>query len=159
MTDHKKTNVRDEPWFKNVPEYMGEVVVLITDAKDAAQALMAKLDDREGRLDNREAELSNLAVVLDDRGTALLLAVDDMKAFANKLYGPESELTRIHQKLASIEKSNTDRHTEHTRQLEAFEANQARFREWVNGKLEDVDGRLTDFNRRLTELETQRKNA
>ena len=161
MTDHKtkRKSVREEDWFKNVPEYMGEIVVRITEAKDAAQDLMVKLDEREGRLDNREAELSNLATVLDDRGNALLSAVSDMKAFANQLYGPESELTRIHEKLASIEKSNTDRHTDHTRQLEAFEANQSRFREWVNDKFGEIDVRLSDFNQRLLELESARQSA
>ncbi len=160
MTDHsKKISVRDEPWFKNVPDYMGEVVVLLTEQKELAQEMMVKLDAREERLDAREAELSSLAVVLGDRGDALLNAVNDMKSFANKLYGPESELTRIHQKLASIEQSNTDRHTEHARQLETFETNQARFRAWVNGKFEEMDGRLTDLNRRLVELEGRRQNT
>lgn len=94
-------DVRDEPWFKNVPEWMGEVVVRITEARDAATSLMRELSARDDAITNRED-------IAAEKEQALASAISNVTDFANKLYGPESAIAQINSKLDSIERRITD---------------------------------------------------
>jgi len=138
-----KTSVRDEPWFKNVPEYMGEAIVLITETRDEARMMLARLQDRKE--------------VLDDRETALMSAIKDMKEFANLLYGPDSELTKINAKLDTIERAGAARDDTHSRQLEQISGEHAQLEDWCKEQFRQLSGRVATTERDVGEL--QRKIA
>lgn len=133
-----KTSLRDEPWFKNVPEYMGEAIVLITEARDEARMLLARMQDREE--------------VLGDRETALMSAIKDMKTFANQLYGPESELTKINAKLDAIEAAGTSRDQAHDRQLDQISGAHAQLKDWCKEQFESLSSRVRKTEDAVEEL-------
>ena len=133
MPDTKKS-VRDEPWFKNVPEYMGEAIVLITETRDEARMILARLLEREQ--------------VLGDREGALIAAIKDMKDFANQLYGPESELSKINAKLDAIDRAIAKRDTEHSQQIQKISGEQATFMEWCKGQVEGLRTRVSELERK-----------
>ncbi len=138
-----KPSLRDEPWFKNVPEYMGEAIVLITETRDEARMLLALLQDREQ--------------VLGDRETALMSAIKDMKDFANQLYGPNSELTKINTKLDAIEQAGSKRDDAHSRQIEQISGEHAQLKEWCKEQVDGLHSRVQKTERDVEEL--QRKIA
>lgn len=143
MTD-TKTSIRDEPWFKNVPEYMGEAIVLITENRDETRMLLARLQDREQ--------------ILVDRETALMSAIKDMKDFANLLYGPESELTKINTKLDAIESAASTRDSAHESQLTQISGAHERLKDWCREQFESLGKRVGKTENDVAEL-LQRKIA
>lgn len=86
MTDrHKPENIRDAAWLKNAPEWVGEVVAQLTENRQSNAAMLERLLDRENELQVRES--------------ALIKAIEDLKQFANSLYGPESAFAQLNAKL------------------------------------------------------------
>lgn len=157
--------LRAEPWFKNVPDWMGEVVVRITVAKDAATKLLAKLDERQQAQDRRDELQEQRDQKLRDREDALLRAVEDMKQFANRIYGPDSELTKIHQKLGALESAGIARDKRYADRFETIDANQTRIKDDMERrvtKLEEsklqTEKSLQDLSERVLRLE-ERKSA
>lgn len=151
-TEHKsvREQLQGEPWFKNVPDYMGEVVVLITEAKLLGTELMKRLDERESSLNDR-------VEVQGEKEIAFVSAVTDMRGYVEKIYGPDSVLSRIEGKIAGLEMASTNRETAIVRRMEQFETNQQGLKTWVQDQVASVNSRLDEYGRRLTDLE--RKSA
>lgn len=96
----EKKSVRDEPWVKNAPDYMVEVVVQITEARDDCRKMMELLNAREARLAERE-------LINADRESAVVQAAADIRSFANQVYGPDSELSQIKGTVIKLEERVT----------------------------------------------------
>lgn len=125
----QKRNVRDEAWAKNAPEYFVEGIAIMVETRDEARALLTRLNEREAELRGREQ-------MLQEQREAFSAALVDMRAFANQIYGPDSELTKINTRLADLPRVGD-----------------------VERRLDEHDGALSDLKSRVTELENQRKTA
>lgn len=124
----QKRSVRDEPWAANAPDYMVAAIDLLVETRDEARQLLTKLNERE-------ADLRNQAQVLEEQKQAFGKSLVDMREFANSLYGPDSELTKINLRLADLPRVDE-----------------------VIRQLIDHKQRLGDLESRVTNLE-QRKTA
>lgn len=76
------------------PDYMVIIITEIVGAKDAIREAQSAISVRT--LDQQQQ-----AQLLDERYAAFLKAAKDMTDFANRLYGPESELSQVNEKLAA----------------------------------------------------------
>ena len=101
MPDDK---TRNEPWRAQMPDYMVAAIDSICEARDEIRAMQAELSKGQQELNNKEQ-------IIGDRERSLLNAIDDMREFANRIYGPDSELTKINTKLGSIESASAARET------------------------------------------------
>lgn len=129
----QKRNVREEEWAKHAPDYLVEAIVTICEARDENRELL-------NRINQREAELSGREQIFKDQMQSFTAAVNDMREFANRLYGPESELSKINKRLAELPQVES-RLNEH------------------GAAITEHGAALTDLQSRVTELEKQRKTA
>lgn len=139
MPDDKS---RNEPWRKQVPDYMVAAIDSICDARDDIRSMQAELSKSKQELGYKEQ-------IIGDREQALLSAIDDMKEFASRLYGPDSELTKINQKLSGIESSLAARNTQYDRQFQEIHDNQTRLIQ----RCDQVEMRVSKLEERLDFLE------
>lgn len=98
MSDEKPT--RNEPWRTQAPDYMVAAIDSICDARDDIRAMHAELSSHKQSLSEREERISDREAVLEDKERSLLAAVTDMKEFANKIYGPDSEMEKLRGEVA-----------------------------------------------------------
>lgn len=81
----QKRSVREEPWAKELPDYMVVAIDLLVENRDDTRELLTKLNAREADLNHRES--------------AFVKAVGDMQALVNQILGPDSELAQIKNRL------------------------------------------------------------
>lgn len=142
--------------MQNVPEWLGEVIALVTENRDANRTFLERLNqhealltERQGKLEAIDEHLRNKALVLADQQQALINAVSDLKEFANSIYGPQSAIAQINTKLDGIQQTiNNDRAT-----------NERTFRE-LRQELQDLresyKERFVAIEQRLADLERAR---
>jgi hypothetical protein len=104
-------------------------------------------------LNTRAVELNHRERMLEDRQQAFVNAAMDMKAFAERIYGPDSELTKINQKLGGIEASGTARDKRYADRFQVIDENQTRFKDSVDERFKQVHSDLTKLSDRVTNLE------
>lgn len=63
------------------------------------------LDERVKLLIHAEENVRNQAIILGDQQKALIKAVGDLKEYSNAIYGPDSCIAQINQKLDEIQQS------------------------------------------------------
>jgi len=85
------------------PDYMVLIITKIVSAEDAIREMQASLSKRSVELHQNEEMFA-------ERQAAFVAAAKDMTDFANRLYGPGSELSQINHKLDSIELANVNRY-------------------------------------------------
>lgn len=144
MSDPK--DLRNEPWAQHIPPYLVEVIAQVSDAKDEILKAMTLINERTADLRNREQ-------LLLAREESFVNAAADLKEFANRVYGPDSELTKIHAKLASAEMAATNREARNARLYEQLTETQSGLRTWVVEQLRLRDTRMDGFEKRLHVLE------
>jgi len=88
-------DVRKEPWAKNAPDYMVEAIAAIVETRDDCRQLL-------GELNARDAEHRSRVRLLEEQRAAFQAAVADLKEYADKLYGPDSEVTALHKALGDL---------------------------------------------------------
>lgn len=141
MSDQK--DLRNEPWAKNTPEYALEAIIQISDARHEILAAMKLINERNAELASREQ-------VLMDREQAFVNAAADLKTFANSIYGPDSELTKLNARLEAAETAAVRREADYTKDL-------SHLKTWTESELRERDNRMDKFSERLQDLE--RKSA
>jgi peptidoglycan hydrolase CwlO-like protein len=156
-----RERVRDQPWAKNIPDYMLEAIANVSDARhDILDALKA-INRINADLVKFNTDLRDREQLIKDREDSVVNTASDLSAFANKIYGPDSELTKILSKLTVAEVAATNREARHARQYEELSENQTRLKDWVVREMGNLESKFSDrFKRveeRLTEIE--RKSA
>ncbi len=143
MTDkHKKEDIRNAPWAQNAPEWLIEVIAQLTENRQANAELLE-------RLLNYEKGLSDKSTILRDSQEALIKAVDDLKDFANSLYGPQSAFAQINEKLDGFSRElETDRRTNYERYRELKTA-----QEEVDDHMKELEGEFGVLKNKLREFE------
>lgn len=145
MSSEPKKDVRDEDWYKNAPDWAGEVVVRITEARDDLLTAMKKLDERELAQQAREQ-------VHAEREEAFVRAAADIKELLNQTYGPDSAVMRIAQRVDNID-SNMEKVSG---QLDEIQDIHTEFRGEVRGQVRDINSEIDKIKRRLSDLEHQK---
>jgi uncharacterized protein (DUF3084 family) len=132
------------------PDYMVLIITEVTSAKDAIRAMQSELSSRALDLKHREQNL-------EDREDAFVKAAKDMTEFANRIYGPTSELTQIHSKLAAMEAAATNRDSRYASQYSEISSNQTRLKDWTEQRFRELDDRVKDAENAIADL--QKKSA
>lgn len=156
--ESKRRDIRTEPWFPNVPEWLGEVLAQLTENRDSNADMLRQLLENTGgtarvieRLEAMEMRLENQATVLSEKQEALVKAVVDLKEFANSLYGPQSAFTQINTKLDSIRTlMDQDRQANEKRFLKLEEA-----QEETDDRMKEFEETLDRFRLRLDQIAQQ----
>lgn len=97
-----KQSIQDALRQAGAPDYMVLIITKIVSAEDAIREMQATLSSES--VSQRQSQQ-----VLDERQAAFLKAAQDMTDFANRLYGPESELSKVNQKLETLESTASTR--------------------------------------------------
>jgi len=103
------------------PDYMVLIISKIMGAEDAIREMSAKLSAEAVEIKHRQQAVESAELALAERQAAFVQAAEDMKDFANRIYGPDSELTKINQRLDSIESAGLSRDQRHAGRLQVFE--------------------------------------
>ena len=135
------------------PDYMVLIIQKIMGAEDAVREMMAELSSRSVDIHRREEILETREVLFEERRQAFIHAVEDMKRFANRLYGPDSELSQINQKLGAIDMAGTNRDKRYADRFTAIDENQTRFKDSMEDRFKGVDAEIVKIAERVTELE------
>ena len=136
-----------------VPDYMVLVINKIMGAEDAIREMMAALSARSVDIHHREQVLESREVLFEERQKAFGHAVEDMKQFASRLYGPDSELSKINQKLGAIEMAGANRDRRYADRFTALDENMTRFKDSVDERFKEAGARFVKIEERVTELE------
>ena len=161
MTDKESTSqsIRNEPWFKQAPEWLGEVIVQLTANREGNLAMEARLDSMAKVLNDISERLANREIVLADKEKSLLSAVADLRDFANTLYGPGSALQQIHVKLEEIKLAQDRDRSQNNKRFEGLELAQeetddrmGEFQKRMDGMDMEFKARLDSLNRRLDSI-------
>ena len=120
-----RTNVREQEWAKHAPDFMVAAIEQVVGARDDIREMLGRLNEREANLTQREQ-------VVGERENAITKAADDMKQFANQIYGPDSELAKVNLRLEELPS--------------------------IKGRLDSHDRDLSELKSRVTTLE-QRKTG
>lgn len=143
MSEDKKPN---EAWRTQVPDFMIAAIDNICDTRDEIRKVHEALTLRTMELNDREQ-------MIRDREKAIVDAAADMKAFANRIYGPDSELTKINQKLGGIEAASVTRDARYARQFQEISDNQTRMKDSFVNRFEQVESRVRRLEERTDSLE------
>ncbi len=138
------------------PDYMVLIISKIMGAEDAVREMMAALSARSVELHQREQAIENREQMLEERQLAFVSAANDMKAFAARIYGPDSELTKINSKLGSLEMSGANRDSRYAERFRIIDENQALFRQSIDEKFAEVHTRYAQLENRVTVLENKK---
>ena len=121
--------IREQAWAKNAPDYFVEGVCVMVDARDDMRAMVAQLNERYASMTRWYERLEHREQVLDERENSLRNAMDNMTAFVNQTYGPDSEIAKLNRRL--------DRADETSRRVDSHAT-----------KLSDLEGRVTALERK-----------
>lgn len=135
------------------PDYMVLIITKIMGAEDAIREMMAKLSAEAVEIKQRRQEVENAEQILAERQEAFVSAAKDMNGFANRIYGPDSELTKINQRLAGIEASGIARDKRYADRFQAIDDNQTRFRDSIDERFREVRDRFVVLEGRVDKLE------
>lgn len=135
------------------PDYMLLIITEVVGAKDEIRAMMAALNARSVDVRQREDAVLQREELLRDQQQAFVSAAEDMKAFANRIYGPDSELTKINQKLGGIETAGATRDRRYADRFQAIDENQTRMRDDFETKIRVVSDRVDQLEHRVANLE------
>lgn len=141
-----KEDIREALKKAGAPDYMVLIISKIMGAEDANREMLAALNARTVELNQRER-------IIEDREQAVINAAKDMRQFAEQLYGPSSELTKINAKLGAIESAGVNRDHRYASQFQAINENQTRLKDFCEGKFREIDKRFMDLEGRVTVLE------
>jgi hypothetical protein len=111
----------------------------ICDARDEIRCVFEAITRSTRALDDREE------IVLD-REKAITGAAEDMKAFINRIYGPDSELTKISEKLGAIESAAGARDSRYMRQFQDIS-------DRLNERFDLIESRVRQIEERVLGLE------
>jgi uncharacterized protein (DUF3084 family) len=148
-----KQDIHEALKAAGAPDYMVLIISKIMGAEDAVREMMAELSARAVDLNKRELLIENREQLLEDRQQAFLNAAKDMKDFAARLYGPDSELSKINQKLGGIEAAGTNRDARYAERFRVIDENQTRLKDWATEKFGMVDERFEKIELRVSKLE------
>lgn len=95
MSTTERTNIRDQEWTKNAPDFMVAAIEQVVGARDDIREML-------GRLNQLESNVRNQQQVITDRESAVIKAVTDLKTFANQIMGPDSELQKLSRRLDKL---------------------------------------------------------
>lgn len=142
-----KSDVHDALKAAGAPDYMVLIISKIMGAEDAVREMMAKLNEQAVDLKQREQAMQNHEQMLHEREKAFVDASRDMMDFANRLYGPDSELTKINAKLESIETAGATRDKRYTERFRDVDSNHSSFKDWVKERFQEVENRVLVLER------------
>lgn len=129
------------------PDYMVLIISKIMGAEDANREMMAMLSAQAVDLNQREVLIQNHEQVIREREQAFVDAARDMMDFANRLYGPDSELTKINQKLEAIESAGQQRDKRYTDRFESIDSSHASLRTWAKDRFQEIEDRVAVLER------------
>ncbi len=135
------------------PDYMVLIIGKIMGAEDAIREMMAKLSAEAVELKQRERAIEEAEMMLADRQEAFVEASRDMKEFVNRIYGPDSELTRINARLGGIEAAGIARDKRYADRFQTIDDNQTRFRDSIEERFREVHDRFRVLEGRVGDLE------
>lgn len=135
------------------PDYMVLIITEVVGAKDEIRAMMAELNTRSVDVRQREDAVLQREEVLRDQQQAFVSAAEDMKAFANRIYGPDSELTKINQKLGGIESAGAIRDRRYADRFQTIDENQTRMRDDFESRIRVVSDRVGVLEIKVANLE------
>ena len=135
------------------PDYMVLIIQKIMGAEDAVREMMAELSSRSVDIHRREEILESREVLFEERRQAFIHAAEDMKRFANRLYGPESELSQINRKLGAIDMAATNRDKRYAERFALIDENQTRLKDSMEERFKGVDAKIVRIEERVSELE------
>lgn len=135
------------------PDYMVLIITEVTGAKNEIRAMMAELNTRAVDVKQREEAVSEREQVLQDQQAAFVNAAGDMKEFVGRIYGPDSELTKINQKLGGIESAGAARDRRYVDRFQAIDENQARLKDSLDHRFKEVGDRVVKLENRVAALE------
>lgn len=155
-----KEDIHDALKAAGAPDYMVLIITKIMGAEDANREMLAalntrtvELNQRERSLEGREQAVLDAARVITEREQAVVNAAKDMKEFASRLYGPDSELTKINQKLGAIESAGANRDQRYAERFRVIDENQTRLKDFVESKFREINDRFTVLEGRVLALE------
>lgn len=148
-----KSDINEALKAAGAPDYMVLIINKIMGAEDAVREMMAELSSRSVDIHLREQAIENREVLFEERQQAFVNAVEDMKRFAARLYGPDSELTQINKKLGGIEASGTNRDRRYADRFQAIDDNITRLKDSMNDRFRGVDDRMVKLEDRVGALE------
>lgn len=143
----KSEAIRNEPWFKQAPEWLGEVIVQLTANREGNLAMEKRLEAMIKDLGDVTARLANRETVLADKEKSLLAAVADLREFANTLYGPGSALQQISLKLDEIKLEQDRDRAQSSKRFEELEFAQ-----------EETDDRMGEFQKQMDSMDREIRN-
>jgi len=129
------------------------IIKKIMGAEDAIREMMAELSSRAVDLNQREQLIEDRERLFEDRQQAFLGAAHGMKEFANRIYGPDSELSKINQKLGGIEAAGIARDKRYADRFQDIDDNQTRLKDWAVENFNKVDDRFAKIEHRVANLE------
>ena len=148
-----KQTILDALKVAGAPDYMVLIITEVVGAKDEIRAVMAELNTRAIDVRQREDAVQQREQVLQDQQQAFMSAVEDLKTFVNRIYGPDSELTKINQRLGGIEAAGATRDRRYAERFEAIDANQTRLRDDFEQKFKLISDRFIRLEGRVENLE------
>jgi c-di-GMP-binding flagellar brake protein YcgR len=151
-----KQDIHEALKAAGAPDYMVLIISKIMGAEDAVREMMAALSARSVELHQREQVLEHGEQMLADRQQAFVDAANDMKAFATKIYGPDSELTKINAKLGAIESAGMNRDQRYALRFQAIDENQTRLKDWATDEFQKMGTRFEKLEDRVTVLESKK---
>lgn len=135
------------------PDYMVLLITEMSGTKDEIRAVMAELNTRASDVKQREDAVQQREQVLQDQQQAFMSAVEDLKAFVNRIYGPDSELTKINQKLGGLESAGATRDRRYADRFQAIDENLTRMRDDFSSRIKEVNDRVGKLEVRVERLE------
>jgi hypothetical protein len=148
-----KQDIQEALKAAGAPDYMVLIITKIMGAEDAAREMMAKLSAEYVEVRQREQAVLNSERLLAERQQAFMDAAEDMKNFVNRIYGPDSELTRISQKLGGIEAAGAARDKRYMDRFQAIDENQTRLKDSIDVRFHAVHQEIGLLAHRVSTLE------
>lgn len=135
------------------PDYMVLIITEVVGTKDEIRAMMAELNTRSVDVRQREQVVAEREQVLKEQQQAFMDAAKDMKEFANRIYGPDSELTKINAKLGALEAAGHNRENRYAERFRVIDENQTRLKDSFESKINAVNERVDKLTERVDRLE------